>query len=123
MTEVTFTTKLNKKSEGTYTIEEEITVNGMWEGYLAHDNVIIPSVQIFTGPKMTGEPITNFFVSIPSDAPWKRILKFYASTSKVYVNYETPGDQVEADDINEVQEHIKKLYDTKHTVIDGGSFV
>jgi len=82
---------------------------------------------VFTGPKMSGEQIKNFFLSIPSNAPWKRIIKVFANAPKVYVTYETIGDQVEADDINAIQASITatqiELERYKaHGIIDGGNF-
>lgn len=102
-----FVEKLNK-ADTVYVIEDEELVleDGVFEGELAHDNVKNESVMVFTGPKMSGERIENFFLSIPSNAPWKRIIKVFANAPKVYVTYETTGDQVEAEDINRVQESI-----------------
>ena len=102
-----FVEKLNK-ADTVYVIQDEELVleNGVFEGVLAHDNVKNESVMVFTGPKMSGERINNFFLSIPSNAPWKRIIKVFANAPKVYVTYETAGDQVEAEDINRVQESI-----------------
>ncbi len=103
----TFVEKLNK-ADTVYVIEDEelILENGVFEGELAHDNVKNESVMVFTEPRMSGERIENFFLSIPSNAPWKRIIKVFADAPKVYVTYETIGDQVEAEDINRVQESI-----------------
>ena len=102
-----FVEKLNK-ADIVYVIEDEELVleGGVFEGELAHDNVKNESVMVFTGLKMSGERIENFFLSIPSNAPWKRIIKVFANAPKVYVTYETAGDQVEAEDINRVQESI-----------------
>lgn len=102
-----FIEKLNK-ADTVYVIQDEelILENGVFEGELAHDNVKNESVMVFTGPNMTGERIQNFFLSIPSNAPWKRIIKVFANAPKVYVTYETTGDQVEAEDINRLQDSI-----------------
>ena len=102
-----FVEKLNK-TDTVYVIEDEELVleDGVFEGELAHDNVKNDSVMVFTGPNMTGERIQNFFLSIPSNAPWKRVIKVFSDTPKVYVTYESEGDQVEAEDINLVQESI-----------------
>ena len=82
---------------------------------------------VFTEPKMGGERIRNFILSIPSNAPWKRIIKVFANAPKVYVTYETTGDQVEADDVNAIQASITatqiELERYKaHGTIDGGTF-
>jgi len=102
-----FVEKLNK-ADTVYIIEDEELVleDGVFEGELAHDNVKNESVMVFTGPKMSGERIENFFLSIPSNTPWKRIIKVFTNAPKVYVTYETTGDQVEAEDINRVQDSI-----------------
>lgn len=102
-----FVEKLNKNDAG-YVIEDEILElnNGVYEGELAHDNVKNESVMIFTSPQMAGERIFNFFLSIPAEAPWKRSIKVFSDAPMVYVTYETLGDQVEAEDINRVQDSI-----------------
>ncbi len=124
----TFVEKLNK-ADIVYVIEDEelILENGVFEGELTHDNVKNESVMVFTEPRMSGERIENFFLSIPSNAPWKRIIKVFANAPKVYVTYETTGDQVEADDINAIQASITatqiELERYKaHGIIDGGTF-
>jgi len=123
-----FIEKLNKVNT-VYVIQDEelILKNGVFEGELAHDNVKNGSVMVFTGPRLSGEQIKNFFLSTPSNAPWKRIIKVFANVPKVYVTYETTGDQVEADDINAVQASITatqiELERYKaNGIIDGGNF-
>ena len=102
-----FVEKLNKKQEGVYVIEEEKNIeNGKWEGYLDHDNVNHESIVIYTGPKFTGKKVDNFFISTPSEMPWKTYLKIFSDSEKIYVTYESSGDQVEAEDINLVQQAI-----------------
>ena len=125
----TFNAKINKKINGAYVIEEESeVVNGVWEGFLKHDNANIASIQIFTGSRLSGEQIQNYFVSVPEEMPWKRHLKVFAQVEKVYVTYETPGDQVEAEDINTLQDAITNTQKEierykKFGIIDGGSFI
>lgn len=124
----TFHEKLNKKIDGVYVIEEELeVVNGVWEGFLRHDNAIQDSLQIYTGPRLTGDKITNYFLSVPSDMPWKMYLKVFTTSLKIYVTYETPGDQVKAEDINFLQEAITNTQIEierykKYGHIDGGIF-
>lgn len=102
-----FVEKLNKKQEGVYVIEEEKTViDGIWEGYLNHDNVNHETIYIYTGPKLSGEKVENYFISTPSETPWKTYLKVFSESEKIYITYETSGDQVEAEDINRMQESI-----------------
>lgn len=102
-----FVEKLNKKQEGIYVIEEEKSItDGKWEGYLDHDNVNHESITIYTGPKFTGEEVENYFISTPSETPWKTYLKVFSKSEKIYITYESKGDQVEAEDINLAQNAI-----------------
>lgn len=99
-----FSEKLNKIDGVVYVIEEKVSVtNGVYEAELRHDNIAEGTLAIYTGSKLTGERITNYALSTPSNAPWKRIIRIYADVPTVYITYETPGDTVEADDINRVQ--------------------
>ncbi len=107
-----FVEKLNKKQEGVYVIEEEKDVaNGIWEGYLNHDNVNHETIYIYTGPKLTGEKVENYFISTPSETPWKTHLKVFSNSEKIYITYETTGDQVEAEDINLLQDSLVEEID------------
>ncbi|RKD26677.1 hypothetical protein BEP19_15830 [Ammoniphilus oxalaticus] len=101
-----FVDLLNKKQAGgVYVIEEELhMVNGVYEGFLEHDNVSYESISFFTGPKLTGSKIENFIISTPSETPWKRHIKVFSDADVVYATYETTGDQVEAEDINRLQD-------------------
>jgi hypothetical protein len=103
-----FPAKLNKKSDDTnYTVEEELTLtDGKFEGLLAHDNIANTTIRVYTGPKLTGDVIADYIISVPSDTPWRRHIKVFADTSVVYVTYETQGDTVEADDVNVLQDAI-----------------
>lgn len=102
-----FTEKLNKIDGNTYVIEEEVELkDGVYEGELQHDNISNTSVRVYTGSKLTGNKIENFILSTPSLTPWKKEIKIFAKVNKCYITYETPGDTVEADDINKVQESI-----------------
>lgn len=117
-----FVEKLNKKQDGVYVIEEEKTiVNGVWEGFLDHDNVNRESLYIYTGPKLTGEKVENYFISTPSEAPWKTHLKIFSKSEKIYITYETTGDQVEAEDINSINQQFDDY--RENGVIDGGNFI
>lgn len=103
-----FIEKLNKIDNNTYVIEEEVTLeNGVYEGYLDHDNVSVSSVNVYSGKKLTGEKINNFILSTPSKTPWKKIIKVFSTTyDTLYITYETQGDTVEAEDINSIQDSI-----------------
>lgn len=103
-----FIEKFNKIEGNSYTFEEEVTLtNGVYIGYLEHDNVVKESISIYTGSGLTGTKIKNYFLSSPSLAPWRYQIKIYETDiEKVYVSYETTGDQVEADDINLLQDEL-----------------
>ena len=99
-----FSEKLNKIEGNVYTIEEEITLkDGVYEADLEHDNVIISSINIYTGSKLTGSKINTYTISNPTLAPWKTHVRVLSSATTLYITYETVGDIIEADDINYVQ--------------------
>lgn len=131
-----FIEKLNKVDGNTYVLEEEVTLtNGVYEGELKHDNVSNTSVRVYTGAKLSGNKIENFILSTPSLTPWKRIIKIFSNAEKAYISYETPGDTIEAEDINKLQECIVAIETElnrheedlsvhfRNYSIDGGSFV
>lgn len=131
-----FSVKLNKKENGVHIIEEKLNItNGVFDGTLAHDNINNISLLVYTGTKFSGTKILNYVLSIPSDTPWKRNIRIYSDTEYVYVTYETAGDTIEADDINDLQNSIiaieseleKQKSDLnlhiENNIIDGGSFV
>lgn len=102
-----FVEKLNKLDNNTYVIEEEVKpINGVYEGELKHDNISNSSLRVYTGSKLTGDKIENFILSTPSNTPWKKSIKVFSNSQKVYITYETQGDTVEAEDINILQESI-----------------
>ncbi|MBS6644555.1 MAG: hypothetical protein KH366_13330, partial [Clostridiaceae bacterium] len=102
-----FIEKLNKVDGNVYVIEEEVHLTGgVYEAPLAHDNINIATLAVFTGPKLTGERLETYAVSTPSLTPWKRVIRVYADVETVYISYETDGDTVEAEDINRVQEAV-----------------
>lgn len=102
-----FAQKLNKLDNNTYVIEEEVEViNGVYEGELEHDNISLPSINVYTGSKLTGDKIENIIVSTPSLTPWKNTIKIFSDVSPVYITYQTTGDTVEAEDINKVQDSV-----------------
>lgn len=124
-----FIEKLNKKVDGSmYVIEEEQTiVAGKYEGFLEHDNANKATLKVYSGSKLTGDEITNVVVSIPTDSPWKRLIKVFSDVETIYITYETPGDTVEADDINQLQEAIQGQQDEfehykAHGHVSGGTF-
>ncbi len=105
-----FIEKLNKKADGSVSVIEEVraTASGKYEGFLEHDNANRATLKVYTAPRLTGDEITNVVVSIPSDTPWKRLIKVFSDVGIVYITYETPGDTVEADDINQLQDAVQE---------------
>jgi hypothetical protein len=125
-----FREKLNKKPDGNmYVVEEELPItDGVYNGLLGHDNITNNMIKVYTGPHFSGVPVSNFVVSIPNEAPWKRSIKIFASVPLVYVSYETPGDIVEAEDVNGLQESIIRTQTELERYklsgnIDGGTFI
>lgn len=100
-----FTDKLNRKQGGSvYAVEEAVVIlNGKFEGLLAHDNIVNSSVKVYTGSRFTGEELTSWTLSAPEETPWRRSIRIFAPVEKVYVTYDTPGDTVEAEDVNGLQ--------------------
>ena len=103
-----FIEKLNKKEDGSSYVMEEIqpVTDGIYVGYLEHDNVTSNTVKVYTGSMYTGDEITTFNMSIPADASWKTYIKIFAGVDQVYITYETAGDTVEAEDINLLQDAV-----------------
>ncbi len=102
-----FIAKLNKLDGNTYTIEEIVTpVDGVYEAELIHDNVEVNTINIYTGSKLTGTKINTYTTSTPSLTPWKTNIKIFSTEPVLYVTYETTGDTVEADDVNDLQDAI-----------------
>ena len=102
-----FSEKLNKLDNNVYTIEEVVNpVAGVYEADLGHDNVEPNTINVYTGSKCTGNKINTFVISTPSLTPWKIHIIIYSSEPTLYITYESIGDTVEANDINNVQEAI-----------------
>ncbi|MBT2293252.1 hypothetical protein J7E73_29990 [Paenibacillus albidus] len=103
-----FEEKLNKNPTGNnYVIEEQLPISaGVYDGPLRHDNINNDTVRVYTGSRFTGERVMNFTISIPDSTPWRRLIRIYTAAAEVYVTYETPGDTVEADDINVLQDAV-----------------
>ncbi|WP_077856622.1 hypothetical protein, partial [Clostridium beijerinckii] len=102
-----FNEKLNKVDGHTYVIEETVyPVSGVYEKELEHDNVNITTLNVYTGSKLTGDKIDSYSTSTPSMTPWKTIIRIFSSISPLYISYETSGDQIEAEDINNLQDAV-----------------
>ena len=73
-----FTDKLNKIDGKIYTVEEELVVqNGKYIGFLAHDNININTLAIYTEKGLKGDKVTNYSLSTKEDANWKTFIELY----------------------------------------------
>ena len=114
-----FNGKLNKVDGNVYVIEETVTLSGgVYEAELRHDNINDATFSVYTGPKLTGEKLDAYVLSTPSLAPWKRIVRVYADVDTVYLSYETAGDTVEAEDVNELQTAVINTQIALNTEVD-----
>ena len=114
-----FTDKLNKVDGKIYTVEEELVVqNGKYIGFLAHDNININTLAIYTEKGLKGDKVTNYSLSTKEDANWKTFIELY-HPANVFATYETTGDIVEAEDINILQDSILELNEKIKNVTAG----
>lgn len=99
-----FNEKFNKLDGNIYTVEEKVDLtNGIYEAALIHDNVDSSTVNVYTGSKLTGNKVNTYVLSTPSLTPWKTSIRVLSNVTPVYITYETTGDQVEAEDVNNLQ--------------------
>jgi hypothetical protein len=102
-----FNEKLNKINGNAYVVEEIIDViNGVYEAELTHDNVNPTTLNVYTSSKLTGDKVNTYTTSTPSLTPWKTVIKIYSKVSPLYISYETSGDTVEVEDINNLQDAV-----------------
>lgn len=114
-----FNEKLNKVDGNIYVIEEVVTpVNGVYEAELIHDNVNLTTLNVYTGSKLTGDKINTYTTSTPSLTPWKTVIKIFSNANPLYISYETSGDQVEAEDINKLQDTVVDTQTALNSEID-----
>ncbi|MEX0084826.1 hypothetical protein AB2T90_20590 [Clostridium butyricum] len=114
-----FIAKLNKLDGNIYTIEEIVTpVDGVYEAELIHDNVEVNTINIYTESKLTGTKINTYTTSTPSLTPWKTNIKIFSTEPVLYVTYETTGDTVEAEDVNNLQDVLNETQRALNTEID-----
>lgn len=101
-----FVEKYNK-SEVAIPVEEKHVMNesGVYEAELEHDNIDEETLEVYSGANLTGSRIA-YTLTAPSDASWKRIIHIDTSQPTIYISYETTGDQVEADDVNRLQDAV-----------------
>lgn len=104
-----FTTKQNKTQGTAYSIEEEIEMpsDGVYEAELLHDNIDDDTLTVCTGKNQSGTELT-YSIKAPAGRPWARIIHVESTETYIYISYEYQGDEVEADDINDVQTEIVK---------------
>ena len=118
-----FTDKLNKIDGKIYTVEEELVVqNGKYIGFLAHDNININTLAIYTEKGLKGDKVTNYSLSTKEDATWKTFIELY-HPANVFATYETTGDIIEAEDINILQDSILELNEKIKNVSLGSDII
>ncbi len=105
-----FITKQNKTQGSMYAIEETIEMpeNGIYIGELLHDNIDDDTLTVCTGPKQSGQELA-YTTKTPNGRPWAREIHVESSESYIYISYEFQGDEVEADDVNELGAEITKI--------------
>lgn len=114
-----FNEKLNKVDGQIYVIEEVISpVNGVYEAELIHDNVNLTTLNVYTGSKLTGDKVTTYIASTPSLTPWKTVIKIFSTISPLYISYQTTGDQIEAEDVNKLQDAVVDTQENLNSEID-----
>lgn len=112
-----FNEKFNIVEGNIYTVEEVVTpIDGIYEAELIHDNA--NNINVYTGSRLTGEKINTYSTSTPSLTPWKTIIKIFSTEHTLYITYETTGDQVEAEDINNLQTSVNATQEELNKEID-----
>ncbi|MCW2277724.1 hypothetical protein [Heliophilum fasciatum] len=110
--------RLNKTNNPVVISDEIILLSGgSGAQHLDHDNVKHSTLEIWSGPNKTGSRVMAYILTNPEATPWRTHVQVYASAQLVYVTYETYGDQVEAEDINALQDAIRSLS------VSSGTFV
>lgn len=105
-----YTAKLNRRDTPYVIADEALTLSGgRWEGWPGHDNVDPATIEIYTLPGRQGEKVLNYTTEIRDGAEWKLWLRVFAAADVLYLSYETTGDVVEADDINQLQGDLEGL--------------
>lgn len=104
-----FTTKQNKTQGSAYSIEETIEMpsTGVYEGELLHDNIDDDTLTVTTGQNQSGTELT-YTLTTPPGRPWARVIHVESTETYIYISYEYEGDEVEADDINDLQSEVVK---------------
>ncbi|NFO56406.1 hypothetical protein FDB39_05835 [Clostridium botulinum] len=114
-----FNEKFNRVDGKIYVVEEVVTpVDGVYEAELIHDNVELKTINVYTGPKLTGNKINTISFSTPSLTPWKTVIKIFSTEPQLYISYETTGDQAEAEDINNLQNAVNKTQESLNNEVN-----
>ncbi len=130
-----FVKKLDKK-DIPYVIRDEAIAlyNGVGVKELDHDNANNGTIEIWSGPNKSGVKINSYVINESAETPWKTIINVMCPFDMVFITYESLGDQVEAADINSLQDGVVStqtellrhssdiVVHVKDGIIDGGSF-
>ncbi|MDY6340726.1 MAG: hypothetical protein SPL54_00470 [Lachnospiraceae bacterium] len=113
-----FEEKYNYNSGSAYEVEEKVTVvNGAADHTLSHGNVVEDSILVYTGAKQSGSQITSFTTSTVPGRAWRTAVHITTSESEVYVSYESTGDTVDAEDVNEIHTAIKEAQEAHNSEV------
>lgn len=114
-----FNEKFNKLNGNVYTVEEVVKpIDGAYEGKLIHDNVEASTINIYTGSKLTGDKVNTYKISTPSLTPWRTTIQIFSTEPVLYITYETTGDTVEAEDVNNLQDALNETQRALNAEID-----
>ncbi|MZI79369.1 hypothetical protein GT646_00785 [Clostridium butyricum] len=114
-----FNEKFNKLNGNVYTAEEVVKpIDGAYEGKLIHDNVEASTINIYTGSKLTGDKVNTYKISTPSLTPWRTTIQIFSTEPVLYITYETTGDTVEAEDVNNLQDALNETQRALNFEID-----
>ena len=114
-----FNEKFNKLNGNVYTVEEVVKpIDGAYEGKLIHDNVEASTINIYTGSKLTGDKVNTYKISTPSLTPWRTTIQIFSTEPVLYITYETTGDTVEAEDVNNLQDALNETQRALNFEID-----
>lgn len=114
-----FNEKFNKLNGNVYTVEEIVKpIDGAYEGKLIHDNVEASTINIYTGSKLTGDKVNTYKISTPSLTPWRTTIQIFSTEPVLYITYETTGDTVEAEDVNNLQDAVNDTQEALNEEID-----
>lgn len=106
---------------------EQITIPSLTteKVYFVHDNIVDSSVEVWTGANKTGTKVADFLINQHSEKKWKYYLTFGSTgityAGSAYLFYQTTGDTVEAEDINNLQESITSVQQELGVNPKGGS--